>query len=363
MALWLLNKCCIGPSRPGEDPRYGHPCACPEGFLACVSAQGVATLCGFSEFSGYASVPPKKYKTKTLSGSESRTFGSFQTGCDPLNVDVDIAATGYGSIHYNCEDNSISDGFLANYSANWSCTTSTSPNGSSRSASGCAVSSSRWPKATNIGVEGDCPSATFGTRSGTADGTSNVTGVLTVPSGSFTHTLSDEDTEADAIDRAEDSTEGSSCTAIREERVNGFAFNYTTVKYEAILTGLIPGFYYDGVVPTEKRAEVVGETYEESDWSSDTPIEIPKFRASKVFQLIGGGTLNVPDQDFIDENYSLDPLDYPGTFPVDGSGDLVDPDAKVITPVTELIADSGEARRLLNPKITKWWSETERDRP
>lgn len=378
MALWLLNKCCTGPSRPGENPVYGHPCSCPESLLACVSESKNAELCGHNEFAGFESTPPKKYKIQTASGTRNLAIASPNacqggSGGAPASQSRSTTLSGTQSYDENCDLTNNCEAEFSRSSPGCSFTYPDTGTTNERDPYNynltCDYTPDEVPVIGDITESSTCGSLSSGP--GTWQINSAISKELPSPDNfeNYTFTgahlleLSSPDTEDDAIDRVEDSTEGSSCTAIREERVDGFVFNYTTVKYEAILTGLIPGFYYDGVVPTEKRAAVVDETYEESDWSSDTPIEIPKFRASKVFQLIGGGTLNVPDQDFIDQNYSLDPFDYPGTFPVDGSGDLVDPDAKVITPVTELIADSGEARRLLNPEITKWWSETERDRP
>lgn len=343
--------------------------------MACVSESVTATLCGHNEFEDAladppieASVPPKKYLVETTKDdlSVSIVYDGAITPCHGI-VTTTITASGETKVDsYSAEDCVLTtgdwsgDGLASGtkiFNFSWLCPPDADPPNCPDYEGGECVILSEGPATFDIEDHADARGYKV------VSTTREETNAFSFDSGSINKTLSSEDTEADALARAEDSTEGASCTAIREERVDGFAFNYTTVKYEAILTGLIPGFYYDGVVPTEKRAAVRGETYEDSDWSGGTSIEIPQFRASKVFQLIGGGTLNVPDDDFIDENYSLDPLDYPGTFPVDGIGDLVDPDAKVITPVTELIAESGEARRLLNPKITKWWSETERDRP
>ena len=102
------------------------------------------------------------------------------------------------------------------------------------------------------------------------------------------------------------------------------------------------GFCYEGVIPI-KQAPV---QYDESgtrliptdnDWLPFSLTAIDAFIADEVFQTFGGGTLNVSDDDFINENFSLDPYDYPSYFPVDPeTGILVDPDALVLTAFSDL---------------------------
>jgi hypothetical protein len=120
-----------------------------------------------------------------------------------------------------------------------------------------------------------------------------------------TSTLSLEDTEADAIDR-ETPTEGTSTSSLWSVRDTGFSFTKRTVKFSALLTGLIVDLEYSGGIPLQSREAVEGtvDTFEDED-----DIPIAKFTATKSFQIIGG-TLNVSDQDFIDNGYSLNPLVY-----------------------------------------------------
>ena len=171
-------------------------------------------------------------------------------------------------------------------------------------------------------------------------------------SGSHLLTLSAPDTEADALARATE-TEGTSCTSNYQERETGFTFNKTTVKFEAIVTGLIPGFCYSGIIPIEVRDDVEGGTYDEDSWTVHANTPIAAFEATQPFQTFGGGTLHVPDADFIAAGYSLNPLDYPDTFPQDGEGGLLDPDAKVITPFTDLPNTLGKAYRALAPILKR----------
>jgi hypothetical protein len=64
-------------------------------------------------------------------------------------------------------------------------------------------------------------------------------------SGTVNSTLSDEDTENDAIARATGTTPGTSCTAAHQTRGAGvFTFNFVAVAYDFACTGLTPGKNY-----------------------------------------------------------------------------------------------------------------------
>lgn len=49
-----------------DETKYLHTCACPSATFSCESESIEPTLCGYSEYSGFASNPPLKYLTKTI---------------------------------------------------------------------------------------------------------------------------------------------------------------------------------------------------------------------------------------------------------------------------------------------------------
>lgn len=157
---------------------------------------------------------------------------------------------------------------------------------------------------------------------------------------------SDEDTESAALSAATE-TQGASCTSSnyrtgRYSPNDKLAVSKTTVKHEAVVTGLVIGFCYEGVIPIERALIGFNEqgnriSPEPEDWLPFSQTAIDFFKAEEVFQTFGLGTLNVSDGDFIDENFSLDPYSYPSYFPVDPeTGILIDPDALVLTPFSDL---------------------------
>ena len=157
---------------------------------------------------------------------------------------------------------------------------------------------------------------------------------------------SDADTESAALSAATE-TQGASCTSSnyrtgRDSPNDKLAVSKTTVKHEAVVTGLVIGFCYEGVIPIERALINFDEqgnriSPEPEDWLPFSLTAIDFFKAEEVFQTFGQGTLNVSDGDFINENFSLDPYSYPSYFPVDPeTGILIDPDALVLTPFSDL---------------------------
>lgn len=157
---------------------------------------------------------------------------------------------------------------------------------------------------------------------------------------------SDEDTESAALSAATE-TQGASCTSSNYRTGlyspgDKLAVSKTTVKHEAVVTGLVIGFCYEGVIPIERALIDFNEqgnriSPEPEDWLPFSQTAIDFFKAEEVFQTFGEGTLNVSDGDFINANFSLDPYSYPSYFPVDPeTGILIDPDALVLTPFSDL---------------------------
>ena len=155
------------------------------------------------------------------------------------------------------------------------------------------------------------------------------------------------DSESSALSRGED-VQGKSCVtsdyrfSTRPNRANKKGVSKTTVKHEAVVTRLVVGFCYEGVIPIE-RAYISYDEWgyrippQPEDWLPFSLTAIDAFRAEQVFQTFGLGTLNVSDDDFINASFSLDPYDYPSYFPVDPeTGILIDPDALVLTPFSDL---------------------------
>jgi hypothetical protein len=61
-----IFNCCTCPEPPDYDPgvddpldKYINTCGCPSVSVECESEGKTATLCGFSEFTGFVSSPPK----------------------------------------------------------------------------------------------------------------------------------------------------------------------------------------------------------------------------------------------------------------------------------------------------------------
>jgi len=326
--LRWLNTCC-----PDWEGGFSmNPC-CPVSVSACVSLSKVGTLCGFSEYvySGAtppveASVPPKKYLTETIFNSDFFNY-KFSSG--------------------ECEGQTSRSG-----GASWSKVDvyGTNP---------CSFTSGTVTPATRSTDYYSCEDG-----SSTLSYTATTTNIATKPSDSYTvsntlrediynepgqdrviirrSTLSSEDTESAALARVDDWTQGSSCVSSFDRNKPSFTFSKTRVKHEAVVTGLVIGFCYEGVIPIEQALVKYDEygsrlPHQPEDWLPFSLTAIDAFKAEQVFQTFGLGTLNVSDDDFINASFSLDPYDYPSYFPVDPeTGILIDPDALVLTPFSDL---------------------------
>lgn len=207
--------------------------------LECESAAGMATLCGFSEFAT-PSIPPKKYRKKTLSGLVARCNYSSSANCM-------AESSPQGSDGYNTNGTTYEYGV-----------------------SDCAiVRSGQIDVFQDIGL---CPAVTLvgvNTDPNFAPTDTVQIGVNTTPTSitSFSKgscifsatvyskvtttqaaTLSVEDTEAAAIARAT-ITPGISCTALRQQRGAGqFSFAFRNVSFELPCIDLIEGSAYRATV-------------------------------------------------------------------------------------------------------------------
>jgi hypothetical protein len=349
--LRWLNTCC-----PDWDGGFSmNPC-CPASFSACVSLSKVGSLCGAADPDDDPNARrPNLYKTVTQTNTQS---GGYDEEGEPCNEDM------------------VSN---VNRTGTYSTTTTTTTQYSVDEEDGCGVDeiSTTYSGSSSFtrtqfccpGQEG-CPTlqtSCSSTRNEDGTWSGSITDVFfdgeettttTTPNNGFcpsnysnpneeTIEYSSADTESDALSRVDEWTQGSSCTSsnYRTSRTSAgdkLAVRKTTVKHEAVVTGLIIGFCYEGRIPIQKAIINFDEdgtriSPEEEDWQLLSYTEIEPFRAEQVFQTFGGGTLNVSDDDFISENFSLNPYDYPSYFPVDPeTGILIDPDALVLTPSSDL---------------------------
>jgi len=372
MALWLLDTCC-----PYYDEFFSHHCACPVNFNVCVSETKYGKACFYidggdpyaTQYITFSGLELDIWDEDANAGFEWKnrqddiTF-TLQSGTEITytkewgvgDVDAcDTASAFTGGIDYDynrseCIKIDPSDSFATGIEADEDGTLV------------CEFPSGAWSEdaVTDYitGYDSGDPAtpATCDPEETPIDFETEEDYEIRVRSD--TRTTAYRDVPTVWYDPSVAATEGTSCITEWETFGTGYILDNTTlvkttVKIEAVLTGLSPGFYYTGEIPVSTRPAVDGESYDESDWTNDTAIAISTFKATDVFALFGGGTLNVPDQDFIDQDYSIDPLDYPDTFPVDGGGNLIDPTAKVITPSYSLSIAEGYAHRAEEPVIKR----------
>jgi hypothetical protein len=232
-------------------------CACCGGTLAAAGLQcrnrgGTATLCGYSEYTS-ASTPPKKYRIKTLSGT---TVGDVwtDTTCDTFGCQsVDTFS---GTCYYNSSNCTLTENGRR-------VRTGSCPN---ENVATCA-----------IGVfisGGDTEVLTQTTRTilNSLNCIPDVSTSFSRPSNpTAAETLSDEDTDQDAIDRllagaggtwsAWFDAGGTGCTGVPppcclarwEERTTGFSFTYQESQYRVTASGLNPSTSYTARVEIYRR--------------------------------------------------------------------------------------------------------------
>lgn len=359
-----------------DETKYVHgPCGCPAASLITKSEQKNATLCGFSENEDSnngvtASVPPKKYKkvTAVISDYQYQDLACCNaSGQKPnwgVKTDNERTLTDAGSHvrDYSAnllldpplcsDDNTYSSGEYA-YTEYFICPQTVQSTGtgslslailfgtsfSSTTFSEGPYNTLRVEEATSNTVT-KFRSQSYDLRTGTCyDPDDNpLPAYEDYECKTVTTTLSLEDTEADALNRATEG-EGTSNISILEDRTTGFSFTKRTVDYAILLKNLVVGLDYEGEVPVDSGVAEAGSSV---SYSADTP-DTFSFTATKKFH-IEGGTLNasISDQDFIDNNYALNPTVYG-----------LSADADVITPTTALTHSQGMAYRLGTPYVEK----------
>lgn len=227
------------------------PCCTIPNTLQCRTRSGTATLCGFSEYTG-ASTPPKKYLTKTFSGTAD--FATHVGGTNCTVVSCSFSDTWTGAVSYD------------------SSTCSTSGTGTQTRAGTCG----------NDGVTNDTSIEIY--TSGIFTYSKTATTNTAVPStcvsntkalsSSVTETLGTEDTEANAITRFQAAnafgswinsgatgctgTPPSCCIAKYESRTSGFSFAYADAEARVVATGLTPSTGYTAKIELYRRAYGTG---------------------------------------------------------------------------------------------------------
>jgi hypothetical protein len=243
------NQAIVGPqvvADSGPVPLISGP--------VCVSASGLATLCGLSEYTT-PSTPPKKYRTETISGSAQGCLFEAADCTGPVRASGTSGSMSWsGSYNYSQAD----------------CTTSTSQaySGSSYAAGadcgtgGTPFSASLAPGPTPDPTSGNPvdmlnttnpPPPSYGPtlvtlrilKTWTWDTSClNVGGHGVSNSGSVSLALSDEDMPDDAIARSVQ-TPGVLCTAKTEARGAGdFTFEYVVVDFTLTASNLVVGRSY-----------------------------------------------------------------------------------------------------------------------
>ncbi len=233
----------------------GTPCSCcapPSGCLSdgfqCRDRGGDASLCGFDEFAD-VSTPPKKYRTKSLTGVLF-TCNYSGTLCTPphtitIRDDFNGVVCSYDAATCATSMNQDATRFLDSFPA--ACPL-TSGGASFPYGFDC---SAPFPFAADIATR--IQTATQETVTGS--GGCGIRGSDSVKaSGSVTLNLTDEDTADDAIARLLAGPGGTwsawgvgSCVASYEDRT-GFSFHYTEAQWRIFKTGLLPNAAYSAVI-------------------------------------------------------------------------------------------------------------------
>lgn len=226
LALWMPGKK-VGTIAP------------PKVSLSCVSEAGTATLCGIAEYTT-PSTPPKKYRIQTLTGIYKRCQWNNAANC-----------TAGGATGFLVAD-------WREYSGTWTYNKTTCANSNTQvendytgvTGAGCPAQGTL--QATNAMTAPPFPPINSGAgivvtvtpTSWTWTGPGSCQPVAKF-SGTVNSTLTDEDTEDDAIARAVGTTPGTSCMAKKEPRGAGdFDLLFVLVAYSMACSSLVAGHDY-----------------------------------------------------------------------------------------------------------------------
>lgn len=234
-----------------DETKYLHTCGCPSASFTCESEEVNATLCGWDEFDGYESTPPNRYMTRGNTGSGQFIRRITATGEEFARSNIVIA----GSKTYSNECvvsggytqtrsyTDIDDGELC------STTSAYSSEGLEDIARVHVATNDRCA----ILFNGAPTSSTVSASSYSKE----YTGTDTNTTGSWTVTLTDIDTESNALARETPIT-GTSCSSLWETRSTGFSFKKRTSGYTIECADLIIGYEYEATPSIRKRTSVIG---------------------------------------------------------------------------------------------------------
>lgn len=259
----------------GDETKYLHPCGCPSAIVSCESEGINATLCGFSEFDGYESSPPKKYRSRTNTGSGQTIRKITATGETYATTNIAISGTRTyddlcvvsGNYTFTKSYTSTADGLLCS-------STSTTYNTEGIESTTSVI----------IGTTETCTTLfTCANPTSTVSATSYQKGggCGENRSGSWSVQLGTEDTEEDAIER-ETPEAGTSCSSLWETRSTGFSFTIRTSGYTIECSGLIVGLEYEVHPLIRKRTAVIGSY---GEWEDVTVIST-SFTATATTETI-----------------------------------------------------------------------------
>lgn len=228
-------------------------CGVTTSCFSCRTRGGTATLCGLEEYTSPSS-PPKKYRTGTITkNTHSTSTSDGFTVCNPGPFSCMANRTTIeGTLSFSALDCSITECPVE--------TRYTQPSPSS-----CDLEEGEPEEFCGADAEilacGGSPTVTptswteTRSESGELSCGEGVAGDYTFECSS-NGSLSDEDTDADAIARAQTSAWGEwgeVCSATWEQRVSGFSFAYQDAQWRITESGLTPSTSYDFTVEYWRR--------------------------------------------------------------------------------------------------------------
>ena len=222
-------------------------------LLECRIRGGTATLCGFSEFVSPSS-PPKKYRVKSYGGTYI-TCEWDDAGCSSLHSGVMTVLSGACSYDpTTCVQSST--GQVLAYQQNSVCPPGGAPGVTPNYCGDFGVGAT---------AQAGYITQTERDRVPGSQCVHDISGVWFTSSGSLTSTLSNEDTESDAIARllaGGGGTWGSwtagAGVAQFEQRTTLFTFAYQEAQFRVTINGLTPASAYHVSVDIMRRAHGSG---------------------------------------------------------------------------------------------------------
>lgn len=212
--------------------------------MECRTRGGTASLCGYSEWTGYESTPPKKYRLLSQGGAYTFVFYTDLTCATPTGA-PDIVCTWAGTCSYNSS-------------------TCAETQGGTQDCGGGPVTNCG-----NLGSDFTPGSADTTTTSVNLDAI--VTGTCRTGGGSqgkysaasqYAH-LTVEDTESQAITRllagaggtwsSWSAASSTTCLARWESRTSGFSLTYQEAQWRIVFTGLTASTRYEVDVKMYRR--------------------------------------------------------------------------------------------------------------